>query len=37
MKAAVWYGKRDLRVEDFSDPPPPKADKVKTQVEWAGI
>ena len=37
MKAAVWYGQRDIRVEDFPDPPPPKADEVRIQVEWAGI
>lgn len=37
MKAAVWYGQRDIRVEKFPDPPPPKSGEVRIQVEWAGI
>jgi len=36
MKAAVYYGKRDIRVEDI---PEPKCnpDSVKIEVKWCGI
>jgi (R,R)-butanediol dehydrogenase/meso-butanediol dehydrogenase/diacetyl reductase len=37
MKAAVWYGRRDIRVEEFPDPPPPGENEVKIQVAWCGI
>lgn len=36
MKAAVWYGEKDLRIED-RDLKPMKADEVKVRVAWAGI
>ena len=36
MKAAVWYGVKDLRIED-RDLKPMKADEVKVRVAWAGI
>ncbi|WP_411954335.1 2,3-butanediol dehydrogenase [Alkalibacillus sp. S2W] len=36
MKAAVWYGKKDLRVED-RELKPLKQDEVKVRVGWAGI
>lgn len=37
MKAAVWYGKKDVRVMDVPEPPSPKAGWVKVKVEWCGI
>ena len=37
MKAAVWYGRRDVRIEDVREPPPPGPGEVKLKVEWCGI
>ncbi|CQR73477.1 Sorbitol dehydrogenase [Sporomusa ovata DSM 2662] len=37
MKAAVWYGKKDVRVMDVPEPPSPKEGWVKVKVEWCGI
>lgn len=37
MKAAVWYGKKDVRVMDVPEPPSPQAGWVKVKVEWCGI
>ena len=36
MKAAVWYAKKDIRVENV-DEPVVEAGEVKIKVEWAGI
>lgn len=36
MKAAVWHGVKDIRVEDVTLRPL-KADEVKVKVAWAGI
>lgn len=36
MKAAVWYGYKDLRIEEVKEPVP-KAGQVKIRVDWAGI
>ncbi|WP_330948666.1 2,3-butanediol dehydrogenase [Virgibacillus sp. MG-45] len=36
MKAAVWYGKYDVRVESTHEPVV-EPGKVKVKVEWAGI
>lgn len=36
MKAAVWYGKHDVRVEE-KEQPVLVPGKVKVKVEWAGI
>jgi (R,R)-butanediol dehydrogenase/meso-butanediol dehydrogenase/diacetyl reductase len=36
MKAAVWHGREDLRVEDVPEPTPGR-DEVKIAVEWCGI
>lgn len=36
MKAAVWYGKRDVRIEDFPESPPASG-FVKAKVYWCGI
>ncbi|HJA73329.1 MAG TPA: 2,3-butanediol dehydrogenase [Candidatus Limosilactobacillus faecipullorum] len=36
MKAAVWHGVKDIRVEDV-ELKPLKADEVRVKVAWAGI
>lgn len=36
MKAAVWYGYKDVRIEERPEPSP-KAGQVKIAVDWAGI
>ena len=37
MMAAVWHGRRDIRVERFPDPGQPAPDQVRVQVSWCGI
>lgn len=37
MKAAVWYGRKDIRVLDVQEPPPPGPGQVKIKVHWCGI
>lgn len=37
MKAAVWYGKKDVRVEEVPEPPSPKKGEVKIKVYQTGI
>lgn len=37
MKAAVWYGKKDIRVMDVPEPSAPRAGEVKVKVHWCGI
>lgn len=37
MRALVWHGRRDVRLEDVPDAPPPGADEVRLDVEWCGI
>ncbi|MBZ5515516.1 MAG: 2,3-butanediol dehydrogenase [Acidobacteriia bacterium] len=37
MKAAVWHGRRDIRIEQFPDPPPPGGDEMRIRVDWCGI
>ena len=37
MKAAKWYAKKDIRVENVPEPAAPKADEVKIKVLWCGI
>lgn len=37
MKAAVWYGRKDVRVVDVPEPPTPGEGWVKVKVEWCGI
>lgn len=37
MKAAVWHNRRDIRVEDFPDPPSPASGQIKLRVDWCGI
>ncbi|MDR3371585.1 2,3-butanediol dehydrogenase [Rhodoferax sp.] len=37
MKAAKWYGQKDIRVENIPEPGAPKAGEVKIKVTWCGI
>jgi (R,R)-butanediol dehydrogenase/meso-butanediol dehydrogenase/diacetyl reductase len=37
MKAAVWHARRDIRIEDFPDPPAPAEKQIKIKVDWCGI
>lgn len=37
MKAAKWYAKKDIRVENVPEPSAPKAGDVKIKVLWCGI
>lgn len=37
MKAAVWHGRRDIRIEKYPDPKHPREDEVKIQISWCGI
>ena len=37
MKAAVWHARRDIRIEDFPEPPAPSEKEIKIKVDWCGI
>ena len=37
MKAAVWYGRKDVRVMNVPEPPSPRKGRVKIKVHWCGI
>lgn len=37
MKAAKWYAKKDIRVENVPEPSAPKPGEVKIKVTWCGI
>jgi (R,R)-butanediol dehydrogenase / meso-butanediol dehydrogenase / diacetyl reductase len=37
VRAVVWHGRRDVRVEDVPQPPAPGPGQVKIAVEWCGI
>lgn len=37
MKAAVWFGRKDVRVIDVPEPPTPGAGEAKIKVHWCGI
>src|ERR1035441_6291346 len=37
MKAAVWHGRRDVRIEGVDDPPAPPQGQVQVEVAWCGI
>lgn len=37
MKAAVWYGRGDVRIESVPDPPAPDPGQVQVEIIWCGI
>jgi (R,R)-butanediol dehydrogenase/meso-butanediol dehydrogenase/diacetyl reductase len=37
MKAAVWHGQRDVRIQHVQDPPPPPPGQLQVKVDWCGI
>lgn len=37
MRAAVWHGRRDVRIEEVQAPPPPAPGQVRVKVSWCGI
>jgi len=37
MKAAVWHGRRDVRIENVNEPPPPPPGQLQVKVAWCGI
>jgi (R,R)-butanediol dehydrogenase/meso-butanediol dehydrogenase/diacetyl reductase len=37
VKAAIWHGKRDVRIEDVGGPPAPPAGQIQVEVSWCGI
>jgi (R,R)-butanediol dehydrogenase / meso-butanediol dehydrogenase / diacetyl reductase len=37
MKAAVWHGRQDVRIEKVNEPPAPPAGQVQVKVAWCGI
>lgn len=37
MKAAVWYAKKDVRIEEVPNPPSPAPGEVQIKVHWCGI
>lgn len=37
MKAAVWHGRQDVRIESVSEPPAPRPGQVQVKVAWCGI
>lgn len=37
MRAVVWHGRGDVRVEEVAEPAAPDAGQVKIAVEWCGI
>src|SRR5882757_6176706 len=37
MKAAVWYGRQDVRVGSVEDPPNPPPGQLQVEVAWCGI
>ncbi len=37
MKAAVWHGRQDVRIEEVRIPPDPPPRQVQIEVAWCGI
>jgi len=37
MKAAVWYARNDVRIEEVPEPSSPLTGEVKIKVQWCGI
>jgi (R,R)-butanediol dehydrogenase / meso-butanediol dehydrogenase / diacetyl reductase len=37
MKAAVWHGRHDVRIDRVEDPPDPPPGQLQVEVAWCGI
>jgi (R,R)-butanediol dehydrogenase/meso-butanediol dehydrogenase/diacetyl reductase len=37
VKAAVWHGRQDVRIQSVDDPPSPPPGQLQTEVAWCGI
>jgi len=37
IKAALWHGRQDVRIQEVSDPPPPPPGQVQVEVAYCGI
>ena len=37
MRAAVWHGRKDVRIQNVQDPPPPPPGQIQVKVAWCGI
>lgn len=37
MKAAVWHGREDVRIEEVYGPPAPPPGQIQVKVSWCGI
>jgi (R,R)-butanediol dehydrogenase/meso-butanediol dehydrogenase/diacetyl reductase len=37
MKAAVWHGRQDVRIQNVDDPPQPPPGQIQVRVAWCGI
>ncbi len=37
MKAAVWHGRQDVRIEDVKEPSPPPPGQLQVKIAWCGI
>ena len=37
MRAAVWHGRQDVRIEKVTEPPAPPPGQVQVKVGWCGI
>jgi (R,R)-butanediol dehydrogenase/meso-butanediol dehydrogenase/diacetyl reductase len=37
MKAAIWHGRQDVRVENAPEPPDPPPEQLQVEVAWCGI
>lgn len=37
MRAAVWHGRRDTRLEEVPEAPPPGPGEIRIKVAWVGI
>lgn len=37
MKAAVWHGREDVRIEEVDEPLPPPPGQIQVKVAWCGI
>jgi len=37
MRALVWHGRKDIRVEDVPEPPQPPPGQIQIEVAWCGL